>query len=176
MSEPDCRAPDGPVRYSRLRVAAGARLTARSPQMVLAICAPRLFRGADVAASVQEGADLVTGGKRPASMGKGWYFEPTILACPGPKISSAREELFGPVLSAFRFNNREGRYSASEEASGPARRLFRTSGRSTKSSISGLSPISPIASGDGRICGPIQIGRPFYPRSRFRSRRWKTRS
>jgi acyl-CoA reductase-like NAD-dependent aldehyde dehydrogenase len=60
--------------------------------MVLAICAPRLFRDAIVAASVQKGADLVTGGKRPASMGKGWYFEPTILARPGPKISSAREE------------------------------------------------------------------------------------
>src|SRR6516162_1765380 len=107
MSEPDCRAPDGPVRYSRLRVAAGARLTARSPQMVLAMCAPRLFRDAVVAASVQEGADLMTGGKRPASMGKGWYFEPTILACPGPKISTAREELFGPVLSAFRFNSED---------------------------------------------------------------------
>ena len=49
----------------------------------------------------------MTGGKRPASMGKGWYFEPTILACPGPKISTAREELFGPVLSAFRFNSED---------------------------------------------------------------------
>jgi len=56
-----------------------------------------------VARSVGAGARLRHGGKRPTSPAKGWYYEPTILECPHRDIACAREELFGPVLSAFRF-------------------------------------------------------------------------
>ncbi len=48
-----------------------------------------------------EGADVVTGGKRPAGHDKGFFFEPTILAGATPSMRVVREEIFGPVLSAL---------------------------------------------------------------------------
>jgi acyl-CoA reductase-like NAD-dependent aldehyde dehydrogenase len=56
-----------------------------------------------VARSTGAGALLRHGGKRPAAPAQGWYFEPTILECPSRDVACGREELFGPVLSAFRF-------------------------------------------------------------------------
>jgi aldehyde dehydrogenase (NAD+)/betaine-aldehyde dehydrogenase len=53
--------------------------------------------------SLTAGARLITGGKRPKQFATGWYFEPTILACADTDVPAGREELFGPVLSAFRF-------------------------------------------------------------------------
>ena len=58
-----------------------------------------------VAASLAEGARLVTGGRRPPEFAKGWYYEPTVLHCATNDITAARNELFGPVLSAFRFSD-----------------------------------------------------------------------
>ncbi len=60
-----------------------------------------------VASSLAEGADLVTGGRRPDLGGDGWFYEPTVLACPTDDITSARQELFGPVLSALRFDDED---------------------------------------------------------------------
>lgn len=55
-----------------------------------------------VAASLAEGATLVTGGK--AAEGQGFYFPPTILDCSQvPDAPSVAEELFGPVLSVVGF-------------------------------------------------------------------------
>jgi phenylacetaldehyde dehydrogenase len=48
-----------------------------------------------------EGADLVIGGRRPAGLEKGFFFEPTILAGAAPSMRVVREEIFGPVLSAL---------------------------------------------------------------------------
>jgi aldehyde dehydrogenase (NAD+)/betaine-aldehyde dehydrogenase len=53
--------------------------------------------------SLSAGGRLITGGKRPKQFAAGWYFEPTILACADTDVPAGREELFGPVLSAFRF-------------------------------------------------------------------------
>ncbi|RIV80069.1 aldehyde dehydrogenase [Aurantiacibacter xanthus] len=50
---------------------------------------------------VEEGkaqADLVTGGQRPAHMGKGFYVEPTLFANVDNQSRIAQEEIFGPVL------------------------------------------------------------------------------
>jgi acyl-CoA reductase-like NAD-dependent aldehyde dehydrogenase len=58
-----------------------------------------------VAQSLEQGATLVTGGRRPAAPSRGWYYEPTVLACPEAGVVASREELFGPVLSAFRFKD-----------------------------------------------------------------------
>jgi (Z)-2-((N-methylformamido)methylene)-5-hydroxybutyrolactone dehydrogenase len=67
-----------------------------------------------VARSLEGGATLVTGGRRPAGLG-GWYYEPTILDCPTADIAAAREELFGPVLSAFRFEDEEQAIAAAND-------------------------------------------------------------
>ncbi|MDR6953959.1 aldehyde dehydrogenase (NAD+)/betaine-aldehyde dehydrogenase [Ancylobacter sp. 3268] len=56
-----------------------------------------------VAASLSAGAGLVTGGRRPAGLAAGNYYEPTILACAGNEVPCAAEELFGPVLSVLSF-------------------------------------------------------------------------
>jgi acyl-CoA reductase-like NAD-dependent aldehyde dehydrogenase len=60
-----------------------------------------------VAASLAEGAVLVTGGRRPRHLVSGWYYEPTVLHCASNDITAARNELFGPVLSAFRFSDED---------------------------------------------------------------------
>ncbi|BBC71940.1 aldehyde dehydrogenase [Altererythrobacter sp. B11] len=44
------------------------------------------------------GADLVTGGQRPAHMNKGYYIEPTLFANVDNQSRIAQEEIFGPVL------------------------------------------------------------------------------
>ncbi|MEO0061654.1 MAG: hypothetical protein RLZZ08_214 [Pseudomonadota bacterium] len=44
------------------------------------------------------GADLVTGGQRPAQMNKGYFMEPTLFANVDNASRIAQEEIFGPVL------------------------------------------------------------------------------
>jgi aldehyde dehydrogenase (NAD+) len=51
----------------------------------------------------QDGAKCVTGGKRHGS--KGYFVEPTLFANVTDDMRIAREEIFGPVMSALRFKN-----------------------------------------------------------------------
>ncbi len=55
--------------------------------------------------SIAQGAELLTGGKRPAAFNKGYYFEPTIVRCEHQKLPVVETELFGPVLSVLRFKD-----------------------------------------------------------------------
>ncbi|MDH3672939.1 MAG: aldehyde dehydrogenase [Gammaproteobacteria bacterium] len=57
--------------------------------------------------ATENGATLVHGGKKPASLNKGWYYEPTIVDCPDQKLQIVDRELFGPVLSVLRFRDEE---------------------------------------------------------------------
>jgi acyl-CoA reductase-like NAD-dependent aldehyde dehydrogenase len=52
-----------------------------------------------VALGIKEGARLVTGGRRPPQLKKGYFFEPTLFANVDNRMTIAREEIFGPVLS-----------------------------------------------------------------------------
>ncbi|SEM39050.1 aldehyde dehydrogenase (NAD+) [Roseovarius azorensis] len=56
--------------------------------------------------SVDAGAKVLSGGGR-AGRDKGWFFEPTIVACDGQDYPMVRNELFGPVLSVLRFRDEE---------------------------------------------------------------------
>ncbi|MGU7775948.1 aldehyde dehydrogenase [Burkholderia sp. MR1-5-21] len=60
-----------------------------------------------LAASVAAGARIVTGGARPAGVGAGYYFEPTIVDCPNAQVPSVARELFGPVLSVVTFDTEQ---------------------------------------------------------------------
>jgi aldehyde dehydrogenase (NAD+) len=51
-----------------------------------------------VAAAAAAGAKVVAGGKRPAHLARGFYFEPTILDVPDNANPAAQEEIFGPVV------------------------------------------------------------------------------
>jgi aldehyde dehydrogenase (NAD+) len=55
--------------------------------------------------AIKEGAKLMTGGGRANRSGleKGFFVEPTVLIDVLPTMKIAREEVFGPVLSVFRF-------------------------------------------------------------------------
>ena len=53
------------------------------------------------------GAPLIAGGKRPAdpALANGFYVEPTVFADVTPQMRIAREEIFGPVLSIFKWSD-----------------------------------------------------------------------
>jgi aldehyde dehydrogenase (NAD+) len=55
----------------------------------------------------QEGAKLVAGGERDVEgdKAKGFYIKPTVFTEVRPEMKIAREEIFGPVLSAIRFGD-----------------------------------------------------------------------
>jgi aldehyde dehydrogenase (NAD+) len=59
---------------------------------------------AHVASALDDGATLAVGGRRPAGLKEGFYFEPTILADVAPDARIAQEEVFGPVLTVFRYS------------------------------------------------------------------------
>ena len=55
----------------------------------------------------REGAQLVTGGKRPSGLPRGFFVEPTIFDQVKPEHRIAAEEIFGPVLSVLRARDYE---------------------------------------------------------------------
>lgn len=54
-----------------------------------------------------EGARIITGGKRPESLPKGWFVEPTIFADVDSQSTLAQEEIFGPVLSIIPYDGED---------------------------------------------------------------------
>lgn len=57
-----------------------------------------------VQSGLEEGANLVQGGKRPENLKKGYFFEPTIFTGVEQKMRICQEEIFGPVLSVSGFS------------------------------------------------------------------------
>jgi acyl-CoA reductase-like NAD-dependent aldehyde dehydrogenase len=55
----------------------------------------------------QEGAELVAGGARPASLPKGFYVEPTLFANVDNRMTVAQEEIFGPVLAIVPYDTED---------------------------------------------------------------------
>ena len=55
----------------------------------------------------QEGATILTGGKRPDGYEKGFYLEPTILVGLDRNSRCVREEIFGPVVTVMPFDMEE---------------------------------------------------------------------
>ncbi|BCB76597.1 aldehyde dehydrogenase family protein [Phytohabitans flavus] len=62
---------------------------------------------AAVAAAVQEGAKVLTGGRRPAGDGfaSGYWYEPTVFGDVSPRMRIMREETFGPVTPIVGFDD-----------------------------------------------------------------------
>lgn len=56
-----------------------------------------------------EGAEVVAGGKRPEyldeSLAEGYYYEPTVIANVKPSMQVVQEEVFGPVVVAYSFED-----------------------------------------------------------------------
>jgi acyl-CoA reductase-like NAD-dependent aldehyde dehydrogenase len=60
-----------------------------------------------IAVGQQEGANLVTGGHRPAHLPTGYYVEPTLFTGVQCGMRISQEEIFGPVLSVLRYGDEE---------------------------------------------------------------------
>ncbi|MFC7392959.1 aldehyde dehydrogenase family protein [Scopulibacillus cellulosilyticus] len=60
-----------------------------------------------VAAGLEEGANLLTGGERFKESGNGYYYTPTIFENVTNEMTIAREEIFGPVVSVIRFKDEQ---------------------------------------------------------------------
>ena len=58
-----------------------------------------------VAAAVDEGAKVVTGGRRPPQLATGHFFEPTLLDVPDNSNPAAQDEIFGPVASVIGYDD-----------------------------------------------------------------------
>src|SRR5262245_6896563 len=57
------------------------------------------------AQGLEEGAVLACGGERPAHLKRGWYVEPTLFTRATNAMTVAREEIFGPVVTAIPFRD-----------------------------------------------------------------------
>jgi phenylacetaldehyde dehydrogenase len=53
----------------------------------------------------REGAEVLTGGGRPAGMTRGYFVAPTVFSAVQPEMKILREEIFGPVVCAVPFKN-----------------------------------------------------------------------
>ena len=58
-----------------------------------------------VESGLEEGARLVTGGRRPPGLDRGYFYEPTIFAAARNDMRIAREEIFGPVVVVVPFRD-----------------------------------------------------------------------
>jgi aldehyde dehydrogenase (NAD+) len=59
-----------------------------------------------ISLGIEEGATLVAGGLgRPEGLDSGYYVQPTIFGDVTPKMTIAREEIFGPVLVIMGFDS-----------------------------------------------------------------------
>lgn len=55
--------------------------------------------------AVTAGARCATGGKAPAGLDRGWYYEPTVLDAPDPANPANQHEFFGPVVSVLGYRD-----------------------------------------------------------------------
>ncbi|HSV06715.1 MAG TPA: aldehyde dehydrogenase family protein [Candidatus Binatus sp.] len=60
-----------------------------------------------IAQGVAEGATLACGGRRPPQLPRGYYVEPTLFTEARNDMVIAREEIFGPVITAIPFRDEE---------------------------------------------------------------------
>ena len=58
-----------------------------------------------IAVGKAEGARVVTGGGRPAHLDRGYFIEPTLFAEVDNRMTIAREEIFGPVISVIPYDD-----------------------------------------------------------------------
>ncbi|MDE3111713.1 MAG: aldehyde dehydrogenase [Chloroflexota bacterium] len=74
------------------------------------VCFPQHLERIDsfVREAEREGARVAVGGRKPqgrADLGRGYFYEPTVLTNVRPEMHVAREEVFGPVLAVLPFDD-----------------------------------------------------------------------
>jgi aldehyde dehydrogenase (NAD+) len=89
-------------RVERLRLGDGLRPTSDVGPMINE--AALTNTAAYVAIARNEGAELLTGGRRArgGALSHGWFYRPTVFAGVQPRSRLAQEEVFGPVLAVLK--------------------------------------------------------------------------
>ena len=87
------------------RIVIGDPQDARTEMGPLATRRQRDGIEAVLARSIEAGASVITGGRRPSTQARGYYFQPTIIAAADNTVPCVAEELFGPVLSVMPFRD-----------------------------------------------------------------------
>jgi len=66
-----------------------------------------------VRSALDDGARLLCGGKRPSdpALAGGFFYEATVFADVRPDMRLAREEVFGPIMSVFRWDDEEALFA-----------------------------------------------------------------
>jgi acyl-CoA reductase-like NAD-dependent aldehyde dehydrogenase len=99
--------------FTAQMAAAGARLKVGDPHEPGVVVGPLISRAQRervehyVERGRAEGATLACGGRRPAHLARGFYYEPTLFTRATNQMSIAREEIFGPVITAIPFRDEE---------------------------------------------------------------------
>jgi aldehyde dehydrogenase (NAD+) len=123
-----------------------------------------------VAGALKQGASIAAGGKRPAHLQRGWYYEPTLLVGVDNAMDVAQEEIFGPVTALIPYDDMDDAvriandtryglaasvFSASTDTAIKVARRIRTGGVAINTA--GISLTEPFGgvkqSGWGRECG-----------------------
>lgn len=100
-------------QYVETMLAIAPRLTIGNPADPATVVGPLITAAARervegyVQKGIDEGARLVMGGKRPAHMTKGYFYEVTVFDDVQNDMIIAQEEIFGPVASVIGFDNDE---------------------------------------------------------------------
>jgi lactaldehyde dehydrogenase/glycolaldehyde dehydrogenase len=77
-----------------------------NPDMSSLVSADQVNKVAEmVEYAKKEGAEVLTGGKRPDNFSKGYYYQPTVLGNVTQQMQIVREEVFGPVLPVLKFSS-----------------------------------------------------------------------
>jgi acyl-CoA reductase-like NAD-dependent aldehyde dehydrogenase len=97
--------------FTRRLAAAGARLKIGDPREPGVVVGPLVSAAQRerverfIAQGIAEGANIACGGKRPPHLARGYYVEPTLFTGVRNDMVVAREEIFGPVISAIPFRD-----------------------------------------------------------------------
>ena len=136
-----------------------------------------------IGSAVEAGARVVTGGRRPEHLPRGWYVPPTILGDVDNGMRVAQEEIFGPVLCLIAYegddeavriaNDSQYGLSGGVWSADPARALATAQRVRTGSiAVNGSYPPFPAVpfggfkqSGLGRELGPEGLAGYLEPRS-----------
>jgi aldehyde dehydrogenase (NAD+) len=85
----------------------GDPLDPNSQQGPMSVERGRIRTEAHVERAKQQGARVVTGGRRPPQFDRGWWYEPTLIANADHSMDIIHQEVFGPVTTVVSYSNQE---------------------------------------------------------------------
>lgn len=85
----------------------GDPLDPNSQQGPISVERGRIRTEAHVERAKQQGARVVTGGRRPSQFDRGWWYEPTLISNADHSMDIIHQEVFGPVTAVVPYGDQE---------------------------------------------------------------------